>query len=302
MIKQLSLIIAAGRGCFTCCKGCYQYFGKTEINTKDIIEFIKKYKHKFLINKVTLAGGDPLTRLDIVDLITEISKLGLKINLDTVGKPFIGDSEMVFHGNETIPYISIKNIKEYVDVIGIPLDGCTTEQINTFRTNITINEISKILEILNNNGVNICINTVVNKNNFQDLYKIYSKIKDYPYISKWQLFQYSPTGQLGYNNRNLFKISKKEFNKAAADLLNEIGNYNNIEIQIKSNDMRKFSYLLINSDGEVWYPRSDFENRNFSKSDESPYNNVIGTIFDSDILEKIEKEFNKIDKREFLKQ
>ena len=43
MRRNPSLILSAGKGCFTNCKGCYQYFGKNDIPTYDLIEFVKKY-------------------------------------------------------------------------------------------------------------------------------------------------------------------------------------------------------------------------------------------------------------------
>ena len=296
MKKTLSLIISAGQGCFTCCKGCYQYFGKSNIKTEDILEFIKKYKTHFDIKKVTLAGGDPLTRVDIIHMIDQIHNMGLKINLDTVGKVFLKDSKITFHGNGVIKKIDIADLCNKVDMLGIPLDGCTTKQINSFRTMINLEEILDILNLLDSYNLNVCINTVVNKNNFEDLYKIFLIIKDFKNVKKWQLFQYSPTGDLGYKNRNLFKISKTQFNKSISELLTKIDN-NKIEIQAKSNDLRKCAYILINTDGKVWYPKANLNEITFCEKDETPFNKIIGTIYDDDLFDKIDNEFETYYKR-----
>ena len=301
MKKSLSLIISAGKGCFTCCKGCYQYCGKGNIKTKDITEFISKYRNHFALDKVTLAGGDPLTRKDIIHLINEISNMGLKINLDTVGKNLVKDSKLTFHGSALIKKIDINNLCDKVDMIGIPLDGCTTSQINSFRTMITIEEILEILNLLDSYNLNVCINTVVNKTNIKYLYEIFLKIKNYKNIKKWQLFQYSPIGELGYLNRELFKISSEEFNNSIEELINKVDD-SKIQIQAKSNDLRKCAYILINSDGKVWYPNVDLDEIIFSKKDENPFNKVIGTIYDEDIFDKIDNEFENIYKRRVKEQ
>jgi len=64
MKKNPRLIITAG-------KGCYQFFGCNLVSTDILLDFIKRYKEKFNLNKITLAGGDPLARNDIVYLLEE---------------------------------------------------------------------------------------------------------------------------------------------------------------------------------------------------------------------------------------
>lgn len=296
MGKNLSLIISAGKGCFTACKGCYQYFGKGLMSTDEIIDFIKKYKNRFNLEKVTLAGGDPLTREDIIHLVNEIYGLGVKINLDTVGKTLIKDSKMIFHGNELVKKINIEDLCGKINMLGIPLDGHTTTQINKFRTMITLKEILEILNFLENYNIDICINTVVNQNNLNDLDKIYLIIKNFNNIKKWQLFQYSPTGELGYQNKELFEIDKTAFDKSIKELLNKIDASNEIQIQAKSNDLRKCAYILINTEGMIWYPKVNINKKYFCDEDESPDNKIIGSIYDVDILDKIENEFRMIKK------
>lgn len=286
MRKNPSLIIAAGKGCFTFCKGCYQYFGKNQVPTEDLINFIKKYKEMFNLEKITLAGGDPMTRKDIVYLVNELSKMNLKMYMDTVGKNFIRSSDIIFQDCGKAIYIDPKILKGKISKIGIPLDGYTTEQINYFRTKITLEEIILILSTLNKHEYDICINTVVNKRNVNDLKKISNIIKQFENITQWQLFQYSPIGDLGYKNRALFEIDNLLFEEKIMDLLsNEINS--NIEIEGKSNSYRKLNYILVNSDGEVWQPNYTISKSTFEISDSNSDKMIIGTIYDVDIMDKI---------------
>lgn len=290
MKKNPSLIIAAGKGCFTCCLGCYQYFGKTQVPTGDLIYFIKKYKEIFNLEKITLAGGDPMTREDIVYLVNELYKLNLKIYMDTVGKNFIENSDIVFQDYGEAKYINPSILKEKISKIGIPLDGYTTEQINYFRKKITLDETRAIISTLNDNNYNICINTVVNKNNINNLKEMLEIIKTYKNISQWQLFQYSPIGNLGYKNRKLFEIDYSLFEEK----INELIKYNQTKIIVegKSNSYRKLNYILINSDGIVWQPSYNILNPNFEAEDANDDKKIIGTIYDKDIYEKIKKYLN----------
>lgn len=298
MQKSPSLIISAGKGCFTCCKGCYQYFGNAQVSTVDLINFIKKYKEKFNLKKITLAGGDPMTRKDIVFLINELVRLNLKISMDTVGKNFIKSSDIIFQDCGRAQYINPKILKEKISKIGIPLDGYTTDQINYFRRGIKLDEIKSILSTLNDNDYNICINTVVNKNNINDLKKIFEIIKKYKNISRWQLFQYSPIGNLGYKNRKLFEINELLFEEKINDLVDY--NKTRIIIDAKSNSHRKLNYILVNSDGIIWQPDYNILNPSFGDEDVNENKKIIGSIFDDNIIEKIASYLNDINKNLFL--
>lgn len=293
MIKNPSLIIAAGKGCFTCCKGCYQFFGKNQVLTDDLLTFIRNYQQAFNLKKITLAGGDPMTRKDIIYLIDELKKMNMEIYMDTVGKNFIKNSDIIFHDLGEAKYIDPLLLKGKISKIGIPLDGCTTKQINCFRNKITLKETKKIISVLNKNGYNICINTVVNKNNVYDLKKILKIIKQFKNITQWQLFQYSPIGDLGFKNRDLFQIDDTLFEEKIMELTSKEKN-SEIIIEGKSNSYRKLNYILVNSDGKVWQPNYNISKMTFDINDANSDKNIIGTIYEKNIIEKIKKFIEQI--------
>lgn len=264
MKSNPSLIVAAGKSCFTRCKGCYQYFAKELVPTNDLVKFVKAYRDFFKIKKITLAGGDPLTRSDIVTLVENLYDMGLKIHMDTVGLPFIKECEVKLNGKGNINYLSPKLLKGKIAKIGIPLDGDTTETINYFRDRISFEELNNILEVLNYNDFDICINTVLHKNNLDTLQNVYDTISQYKKISQWQIFQYSPIGELGYRNRKMFEITEEEFRMRIQKLINDNCS-SKIRIEGKSNSYRKLNYILVNSDGEVWQPFYDIKEKNFRK-------------------------------------
>ncbi len=121
MQERASIILSAGRSCFVKCLGCYNFFGKSEDLTKTsiILDFLARAKRSG-IEKVTIGGGDPLSRPDIIDLLTQVKGMGFKINVDTVGTPLLGPAETIFFGHRQVNQVSANSISSLVDNIGIP--------------------------------------------------------------------------------------------------------------------------------------------------------------------------------------
>lgn len=274
---KASLIVSAGKGCFMACKGCYQNFGNKLLETPELIRFISEFKSRYGMQKVTLSGGDPLSRKDIVFLINTLSQMGLSISMDTTGLPLIRRQRIVFNGNGYAERIDAEELVN-VNMLGITLDGHTTEIINKFRCNVTLEDIKAILIELSRADISVCINTVVNLNNFLYLPNIFEIIKDFKCVKKWQLFQYSPIGEIAYRNRKSFEISEEMFNLSIESLSNL---ETSIKIEPKSNSSRKRKYILINSGGEVWTPLYSTELK-FTHEDKGTSKIVFGYVTDDD--------------------
>lgn len=275
----MHLNVFVSQRCFLYCKGCYSFSREEKcgqkLSTDKIIEFLK-YVYSKGIKKVTLCGGDPLTRLDILELLHKIKKIGFYISLDTVGTSIIKNVER--NGCVVIKKIDAKKISKYVDVIGIPLDGSNNEIFKLFRQTSTdiINEQLSICKELHKYGANICINTVVHKGNLEDAYEISKMIKKIDYINKWQIFRFSPLGKYGYKNRKLFENDDKNFFEFKSKVL-EIFENDSSKLQFKDFSVRDKSYMLIDNSGNAWIP--SFENNNLDCSINNIENrNIIGNI------------------------
>ena len=74
----MNLNIFVSNKCFIYCRGCYSYSREEKCNklleTDKIVDFLK-YAYSKGIRKVTLCGGDPLAREDIIYLIKKINKI-----------------------------------------------------------------------------------------------------------------------------------------------------------------------------------------------------------------------------------
>src|SRR5579859_3853420 len=214
-----SIILSASANCFVACPGCYNYFGKYVIDTPTILAFMENMHQRYGTTKVTVGGGDPLTRPDIIDLLQSLKQLGLKLHLDTVGTAFIGNAHIKFMGKGTVPQVSCAEVARIVALVGVPLDGSTNEISQKFRIFSRVQEQKHILQLLENANAHVCINTVVHKGNVEDLIAIQDILQQYSSVVEWQLFQFMPIGPLGYKNRKNYEITIDTFNYAISKVL-----------------------------------------------------------------------------------
>jgi MoaA/NifB/PqqE/SkfB family radical SAM enzyme len=258
MRTQLSINLSVARACFVRCNGCYNHFGETATlaDSAGIVSFLA-YARARGVGKVTLCGGDPLARPDILSLVTDIKQLGFSINLDTVGTPLLGATPTIFFGRREVPRVDAGTLASQVDLIGIPLDGSSNESVARFRggRKHLFDEQVSIIELLGAAGASVCVNTVVHRSNLDDVERIVRIVARYPSVVRWQLFQFMPTGPLGYRNRASYVIDDASFTALEKDVRRAaVRDEVPIDIEFKANADRTGNYLLIDSDGKAWVP------------------------------------------------
>lgn len=282
MEQKLSIILSAGRSCFVKCPGCYNFFGKnkTLTSTETLKDFLG-YAHSTGVHKVTIGGGDPLSRPDILDLLRYLREREFRVHLDTVGTPLLGDTETYFYGNFAVPAVSARELAILVDLIGIPVDGISNDEAKIFRTGRPdfFNEQLRVLELLGEVGANICVNSVIHKNNYEDIHMLWPKITNFPSVQQWQCFQFMPIGPLGFTNRSEFEIADELFLEAKdrIELLTAENSFS-CEVEFKSRMQRKGNYLLIDTDGVAWVPNTTITREWNAKVDPTKERIVLGNI------------------------
>ena len=259
-----SLILNIGTSCFVRCDGCYNFFAsslkdKSSVNFDDIVNLVKLFKDNGG-EKLTIGGGDPLSRPDLPMLLKEIKMLGIKVNLDTVGTAFLQEADTIFFGKLSIPKLNPNEILENVDRISVPLDGSNNEICARFRKGRKelFTEQIQIINLLNHSH-KLGVNTVVHKGNIDDLVNIL-KILENNQVQFWQLFQFMPIGPLGFKNREEFEITTALFQETI-DQLNAFKKEHNYQIvmEAKSTSDRKDNYLIMDDSGTLWIPKSENE-------------------------------------------
>lgn len=283
----MNLNLFVSQKCLISCKGCYS-FSRTEkcnqmVPTNKIIDFLE-YAYNKGQRKVTLCGGDPLTRQDIMNLLRKIKSIGYTISLDTLGTPIIKNIEK--NGRILIKKIEAYELVKVVDYIGIPIDGSTNDVFKLFRqTNSDIvNDQIKICDELHKYDANICVNTVIHKGNLNDSINLSNLVQKLNYIKKWQLFQYAPLGKYGILNKDLFEITEEEFLSFKSNVLKSFNN-NFTKIQFKDFSARNKAYILIDNSGDAWIPT--FDSKVFNDNNEIEKRKIIGNIKNPDDWDKI---------------
>jgi len=237
-------------------------FKGDRVSSQEIVAFGHLLaKHGY--SKVTVGGGDPLSREDLPEILEGLSKQGLDINLDTVGTAFLFESDTIFFGRLKIPRFDPAEIAPYVNSIGIPLDGAEPTTALAFRTgreNI-IDEQQRIIRRLAEYDIPVSINTVVSSINVGELKRMFDIVNKLP-VYKWQLFQFMPIGPLGSTNAEMFEMDHDRFCQAMTGLYSLNNRHgNNLIIEGKSAVDRANRYLIIDDRGLAWIPVGDGANR-----------------------------------------
>lgn len=273
-LKHKSLIIQASNRCPCCCPGCYNHFADAEdISTEQIVRFAVGYIHRFETKKVTISGGDPLMRKDIIRLLDDLMSLGIDISVDTVGLSIVHDRILT-------------DVLKRASVVGLPLDGMTDKTLNTFRPGLQILKLLQVIRIASENGLRICINTVVHAQNAHEISLIAQFVNKTEGVKKWQLFQYMPIGPRGSENAAQYMISNQEF-QTVCEQIYQLPFRADVSIECKSMSCRRNRYLLLGADGTVWHPKQTFGDTWETKNEQNSQRVVIGHINDERILDKI---------------
>ncbi|MBT8227080.1 MAG: radical SAM protein [Dactylosporangium sp.] len=279
-----SLILSASNRCFLSCPGCYNHFGQHVAAAGDVVSFVRLLHARIPLRKLTVGGGDPLTRPDIIELLAGLRHLGLRIHLDTVGSAFLGSAPIRFRGHGSVPQVDASVVARLVDLVGIPLDGSTDEVFRRFRRFASVAEQESVLDVLADAGATICVNTVVHQGNHDDVPRIAAILGTHPQVREWQLFQFMPIGPLGYRNRHGYQISEAVFDAAVRNLQGTVPA--TVRIVAKSASSRKHRYLLMDSAGMLWTPRQQGGGA-WTITDANDDRATCGTIEDPSTLDRL---------------
>ncbi len=238
--------------CFFYCKGCYslsKFEQRGKCLTIDEITAFLKFVRSKGVDRVTLCGGDPLTRSDIIPLLEKINVIGLKVSLDTVGAVLLKDIELA---GKTLKRIDVAQISKLVDIIGIPIDGSTDEICRKFRNSsrFSLEEQIEICKLLHKHNIRICINTVAHRQNLDDSTALCKTVENLGFINKWQIFQFSPQSR---NCKEEYEITLDEF-ETFKNSITENFKGENTSLEFKNCSDRKNLYTMIDNDGNAWIP------------------------------------------------
>ena len=185
------------KGCPLRCAYCHNpdtwtNIGSKQIDSKDILEQVLKYKNYYKDGGLTISGGEPLLQLKF---ITEVCKLakenGIHTAIDTSGCTF--DNKDIDKYNELIKYVDLflLDIKHIDNEKCIKLTGKSNENTLEFA------------KYLNKNNKKTWIRYVLvpgYTNDLSDLENTRSFIDTLSNVEKIELLPYHKLGITKYNN------------------------------------------------------------------------------------------------------
>jgi MoaA/NifB/PqqE/SkfB family radical SAM enzyme len=226
-----------------CNMGCpYCFLGE---NPDGVIPDMPTHKAKSLIRKLSdngarmlnYAGGEPLLREDLPELIKYGKTLGLQTVLSTNGI-LLSDDLITELGN-------------YLDWISLPVDGYNQETHDSVRGmqghfDKTLSNLERICET----DISLKVNTMICRKNLGYAENIANLLDGFD-VRKWKLFQFSARGK-ARKIREEYEISDEEFLSSKKNL-----GHHAFDIIYSSNDLRDNAYFLIGVDGMVSAPVGD---------------------------------------------
>jgi MoaA/NifB/PqqE/SkfB family radical SAM enzyme len=101
----------------------------------------------------------------------------------------------------------------------------------------------------------VVINTVAHRGNIEHVDRIFQEIARHPSVCRWNVFQYTQTDQASRDANARFAVSDDRFDCCRMDFLEGSGaRKTHFPVEFRSTRSRLGQYLLINSDGEAWFP------------------------------------------------
>lgn len=238
-----SIIIQPTSRCMFSCPGCYNVRTRDIDIFSDLISFIRRENEFDGIKKITISGGDPLLYPKIQSLVDVLYELGITINLDTVGIPFIN----MFSKEEAQALLS------KISIIGIPLDGINDETVSFFRPDLSFEKSMEILSALGGYGAKVCINTVIHHMNTAIINKLSRLVNNLKFVKLWQIFQYMPIGDQKPNTIDRLSLTEDDF-PILSDALSHFQFRSDLEVNFKDMKNRSNQYVIICSDGHIRIP------------------------------------------------
>ena len=249
--------------CALKCEWCYVPFNSQPVAKEKVLSIVERIRD-LGFDSVTFGGGDPFQYKSIVPAIHKAKELGLFVHVDTHARGL----------SESLSYSNL--LENFIDLIGLPLDGSTCHIHNNMRSSQGHFElILNKLKWIKSHNIKIKLNTLVSSINIDDLTQLSELILEIK-PARWSIYQYWPVGPAE-------RVASQHL--LSDDVFSE--NTNKIDLQkfesktiveVNAAESRRKTYPIIHHNGEVYlhteYPLNRF--------------NLMGSIFDGDILSKIQ--------------
>lgn len=239
-VKLISICWLLTSKCNYNCQFCFKQTSKRELYYNEAEKILKQIAQT-QVKKISFSGGEPLLWPGALNLIRKAKTLGLTTMLITNGSLLTKDI--------------VDSLEEHLDWLTLPLDG-SNEKVQQLvgRPWGHFSNVVEFLKYLKRSSIKVKINTVVCKQNYNDIKNITKIIKKYN-IKRWKIFQFFPIRDEALLNKDKYAISLTQFN----NIKNKIAPLfkgSRCYIYFGTNDLLESSYFLVAPDGTVYVSKS----------------------------------------------
>lgn len=177
-----SIHLEASGICNLRCVHCYQgdlIENKEELSFEEILLLLDQME-RMQISNVGISGGEPLMMENLFSILREIEKRSIRISaLFTNG--ILIDEKFIENISSLVSKLTI-----FVSLDSVPGIPFMFRGIHENNSVLVLSKIIKNIKLLVNAGLNVTINTVVNKENINHLNEMYDLVKNLG-VKSWRL-------------------------------------------------------------------------------------------------------------------
>jgi radical S-adenosyl methionine domain-containing protein 2 len=225
------------------CNHCFSDFSELK-NDKLDLDSAKKIIREILkiksFRKLNFSGGEPTLFKGIELLIRLAKENGLETSMVTNGFKLVKSNDLF---NSLIGYLDllVLSIDSLDEVVNLAVGR------HVAKKTLSLNDFVELAKKCDENGIKIKINTVVTKNNFnQVLATDISILKPI----RWKIFRMLPVANQNDNANSIYPTDDEfnEFLKLNKDIAEKL----NIKVVAEDNNEMTGSYIMISPDGRFF--------------------------------------------------
>jgi MoaA/NifB/PqqE/SkfB family radical SAM enzyme len=209
------------------------------------------------VSQFVFAGGDPLIRPDIGELVSFAAEQGLRVEIQT---------------NCQFTPKDFRSWLDRVHLIGVSLDGSTDSVHDVMRSKRgNFDKVIAMLNLLEERNIAYVVRSVVTKMNARDIGKLGDRLSLLRCLRKWSLLEFDRVGD-GKQNSEAFFMTEDQFLAITTEIVAQYRTRLNIDVY--NGAKKKGVYFLIRSDGEVYTSTNALD---------GDYYPTVGSILNDDI-------------------
>lgn len=226
------------------CKYCFRSLSSiNKFNYEDHMKILNQII-EFGTDQITWSGGEALLVPHAVKLMKYAKERGIYNKVTTNGKLLTKEK--------------IDEIKPYTDLVALSIDSFndkTNELLGRGKEQRerVIDRIEKLME----SGIKVDVNTVVMRQNINDLEDMAEFFRKHPISGKWKLMTFFPIRETALKNKDELEIDDQIFLEKVKDIIER---YKDIKITYMMNDQIQQQYPGVRANGDLLVTKNGIDN------------------------------------------